>query len=657
MAAIYGTPGQPTRLARRSGPAAARIAVDSPALQTAVPIAIALSFLIAGASLNLTRPGFSSDEEITAVVVRGIADSGLPILPSGMLYLRGVPYSYAAWLAGTLFGHSLEVYRVVSVLFAALAVVLMYLLVRQVAPRPAAIVAALLLATFPPLIVASVTARFYTAFVAASLCAAWMLSRVRFEAGSTSAATAGTTRWFLVTLAAASLLHEFGMLLALLPLCAAACAGRPGAARGWLFVFAWSVVLLIGVQAARVLLESWPVAEVGPAPASWSAFVHAPLARPPLYLFELASPAGLAAIALGVAALVLLARGTSGASWLLLAPAALLAFAFQTGLVLLLLVLWSLARPDRAWPSIAAASLVWVGTAGLWLGHTFLATDMQVSLAHAADLVRPTLGYPWEAFAHVGGYLPLVAFAAAGGVVLQIARPRSADGALRALTMFGILGLAALGVSAVEFTERYMLLVVPFVFVPAAAFAATGADWLASRGGTWQWIVRPLAAGLLTALLVANQFSRGAEGGGFERTGLAPATNTAWQADEEMSTSRHDLVVCNDEMACQLYLGRVDYWLLQSSIADDYLVGSDRRSLYTGARVVSDARALDAVICGARGGVSIALFDTDKFGSDESRQTALDAARRHGGTVSHAGGRNLLVRLPREVMHCQGEPS
>jgi hypothetical protein len=203
------------------------------------------------------------------------------------------------------------------------------------------------------------------------------------------------------------------------------------------------------------------------------------------------------------------------------------------------------------------------------------------------------------------------------------------------------------------------LLAVPFVLVPAAAFAATGAGWLASHAGAWHRIMGPVAAGLLTVLLAASQYSQGARGS-FERAVLAPATNTAWQADEKnekMSASRHDLVVCNDEMACQLYLGRVDYWLLQSSIADDYLVGSDRRSLYTGARVVSDARALDAVICGARGGVSIALFDTDKFGSDESRQTALDAARRHGGTVSHAGGRNLLVRLPREVMHCQGEPS
>jgi hypothetical protein len=144
------------------------------------------------------------------------------------------------------------------------------------------------------------------------------------------------------------------------------------------FVFAWSVVLLSGVQAARVLLESWPVAEVGPAPTSWSVFVHAPLARPPLHLFELTSPAGLAAIALGVVALVLLARGTSGASWLLLAPASLFAFAFQTGLMLLLLVLWSLMRLDRGWRSIAAASLVWAGTAGLWPAHTFLATDLQV---------------------------------------------------------------------------------------------------------------------------------------------------------------------------------------------------------------------------------------------------------------------------------------
>jgi hypothetical protein len=657
MAAIYGTPGQPTRLAQSSGPGAARIAVDATAWQTAVPIAIALSFLIAGASLNLTRPGFSSDEEITAVVVRGVADSGLPILPSGMLYLRGVPYSYAAWLAGTLFGHSLEVYRFVSVFFAALAVVFMYLLVRGVAPRPAAIVAALLLATFPPLIMASVTARFYTAFVAAALCAAWLLSRVRFEESSTPAATAGTARWFLVTLAAATLLHEFGMILALLPLCAAACAGRPGAARRWLFVFAWSVVLLIGVQAARVLLESWPVAEVGPAPTSWSAFVHAPLARPPLSLFQRASPTFLGATAIVIAVLAFLSRRATNASWLLLGPSAVCAFFSQTGAALVLLLVWLLARPKPVWRSISGAGLVWAGGAVLWLTYTFMTTDAQVSWAHGRDLVLSTSRYPWEAVAYVGELMPLVALAALGAIVMRIARPQGGDDAPGALTLFAVLGLIALGVSAGEFKDRYVLLIVPFVMICSALFVGTGIATLTARIGALGSTAELLVPVLATALMIGGQYAESETGPDTQEARLAPATNSAWQTDGAVRVSRHDLVVCNDELACVLYLGRVDYWLLQTSIADDYVTAT-RRSVYTGARVLGDAPALEAVICGRpRRGVSVLVFDSEKFGSDANRETALDLASRHGGTITSAGGRHLLVRFSPDIPHCEGDPS
>ncbi len=47
-------------------------------------------------SLQLTRPGYSVDEEFTVFAVRGIQAHGLPLLPSGLLYDRGIAYSYAS---------------------------------------------------------------------------------------------------------------------------------------------------------------------------------------------------------------------------------------------------------------------------------------------------------------------------------------------------------------------------------------------------------------------------------------------------------------------------------------------------------------------------------------------------------------------------------
>jgi len=64
-----------------------------------VPLIAALLLLCGLASLVIARPGYSPDEEITAVLSRAIGARGAPVLPSGILYHRGVPYLYLAWLA------------------------------------------------------------------------------------------------------------------------------------------------------------------------------------------------------------------------------------------------------------------------------------------------------------------------------------------------------------------------------------------------------------------------------------------------------------------------------------------------------------------------------------------------------------------------------
>ena len=611
-------------------------------------LAVALALLVAAASLSLARPGFSSDEEITAVVVRGIGGTGLPTLPSGMLYLRGLPYSYAAWLGGALFGHSLVVYRSVSLLFAGLAVLSMYLLVRRVASRRAAAIAAILLASSPLFITASVSARFYTAFVAAALCAAWLFLRQEGHAGRLPRGLHPGAIWFVAAVVLARLLHEYALVLMVLPLCQAACAdrrdGRPHALR----LFAACALALAAVQAGWMLVEGASAAAVAqvPVPFGLSVFAHAPLARPPLFVFALAGPQAVALIAGGIGLIALITRRTIGTSWPLIAACAACALLFQTGAALMVVAAWALARPARASQAVAAGAIVYAGGAGLWLAHTFLVTDAQMSLAHIVDMVLATAGYPWEAVAHVGRQMPFVALAAAGTVVALLARPRPDDRPLRALAVFGLASLAALGISALELKERYLLLIAPVVFIAAAAFADRAITWLSARTGTWHPVAVPAATAAMLVLLAGGQYARAAH---------APSTNLTWTSPDEIADVREEVVVCNDEMACQAFVGRVDYWLLQSSIADDYVVGPERRSVYTGARVVSDARMLDEVICGAARGVALVFFDSDKFGSDVSRQTMLDAAGRHGGTIAPAGGNHLVVRISHDATRCEGD--
>ena len=77
--------------------------------------------VIAVGALQLTRPGYSVDEEFTVFAVRGIQQHGLPILPSGLLYDRGIAYSYVSWLAEAITGSELPAFRAIGLIAAALA--------------------------------------------------------------------------------------------------------------------------------------------------------------------------------------------------------------------------------------------------------------------------------------------------------------------------------------------------------------------------------------------------------------------------------------------------------------------------------------------------------------------------------------------------------
>src|SRR5678815_2268733 len=79
-------------------------------------VALPLGMLCLLGGSVLGRAGYSPDEEITAVVVQAVSTTGMPLLPSGILYHRGVPYTYLVWIISTVFGHSVAVGRAASLL-------------------------------------------------------------------------------------------------------------------------------------------------------------------------------------------------------------------------------------------------------------------------------------------------------------------------------------------------------------------------------------------------------------------------------------------------------------------------------------------------------------------------------------------------------------
>ena len=156
--------------------------------------ALVAALVVVIGSFEIGRPGYSVDEEFTEFAVRGIRARGLPILPSGLLYDRGLAYSYASAIANG---------RVVSLICAALIVLLTFVVVRRHVAAAAASLAAILVAASVPFWATATTARFYAPFLLLFLAAL-----AAYGAVGTSFAIAFLAR----------LTHELAFLLVLVPL-------------------------------------------------------------------------------------------------------------------------------------------------------------------------------------------------------------------------------------------------------------------------------------------------------------------------------------------------------------------------------------------------------------------------------------------------------
>ena len=170
--------------------------------------AIVAALVVAVGSFQIGRPGYSVDEEFTEFAVRGIHAHGMPTLPSGLLYDRGLAYSYASALIDG---------RIVSLVCGAFVVLLAFTLVRRHVNPTAGLLAALLVATSTTFWATATTARFYAPFLATFLAALVVIDRPRL----------------LVAVALlARLLHELGFLIAVVPFACALFAR--GERRKWL---------------------------------------------------------------------------------------------------------------------------------------------------------------------------------------------------------------------------------------------------------------------------------------------------------------------------------------------------------------------------------------------------------------------------------------
>lgn len=110
---------------------------------------IAVSLLVAAALAlrlpNLGRLGLVADEGHQALAVAGILEHGVPEVPSGAVYMRGLPFIYAEAAAGRVFGVDEMSLRLPAAVFGALTVGLIYAYGRMLFGFPTALIAGLLL--------------------------------------------------------------------------------------------------------------------------------------------------------------------------------------------------------------------------------------------------------------------------------------------------------------------------------------------------------------------------------------------------------------------------------------------------------------------------------------------------------------------------------
>ncbi len=157
---------------------------------------------------NLGALGFDGDEGIQALAVQGVLAHGVPKVPSGVVYTRGLPFIYlqagAAWLWG-LDEFSL---RLPAVLFGVATIVVAYALGAAVFDRWVGLVMAGLVTFSTWEIELSRYGRFYTAFQCF-----YGLALVLFYRGFMLGRRA--QRWWFVPVAVVTLLmHSLGVMLA-----------------------------------------------------------------------------------------------------------------------------------------------------------------------------------------------------------------------------------------------------------------------------------------------------------------------------------------------------------------------------------------------------------------------------------------------------------
>ncbi len=500
-------------------------------------IGLAALILVAGA-LELTRTGYSVDEEFTVFAVRGIQAEGLPLLPSRLLYDRGLAYSYASWMAGALSRTELPAFRTLSLLTALASALIVFAIVRRLATERAALLAALLVVASLPFWTTATSGRFYAPFLAVYLIGLYLMSLIHAGALTRRIVVA-----LVLTAAIGRWLHELEFTAAGIPMLCAVFGPRLDR-RKWLVATTAVLVGLAAAQATLLVLHAL-------APGNGETMVRRFFLWQVLNLFEVPADR-------------------------------------QYGVVLAAMVLSWLIVPRRA---ALATVLAFCGAAMVIAFSLARATNVgPINLALVAAVLSEGARYPLDMFRHIAAVNPVAMAAVLAGLVARLAgvggewKPH--ERTAHWLWMFWVLWFGAIDSGI---TSNYLLLPVAFMMIAIAIDVdAIVGHYLPPVSATSRRF--GIAVISLVAIAVAVDQWRGT-GSPAARLEVARPTIAVTGIDEVRADLQpSDRIACTDELACLLLVGRIDRWLaLDDFVRERFLVtlrNGTAAGVYTGAPAV-----------------------------------------------------------------------
>lgn len=268
------------------------------------------------------------------------------------------------------------------------------------------------------------------------------------------------------------------------------------------------------------------------------------------------------------------------------------------GVILAGLILAWLLAPGRAVPSVKIAASAAVAT--LAIGVALASASAPVSAALVRGVIQGNLTYPLDMFWHLAAEDPVMICSA---LVLLVARMAGAGGDWHASERAAHLGWVGwvlwFGVIESGITINYVLL--PTVCM----LAAIGIDLVAiaehTRGlwpGRRAQLIRASLEGAAALIVVSHWREPRLV---TERlSAVRPTIQFAGIEEFRSTLQAEDVVACTDELACLLFVGRVDAWLaLDDFVRERFVVmrGGAPVGVYAGAPAVF---TIDALVARAR---------------------------------------------------------